>query len=64
MDVDLRDADRRRVERWEREVDGDFGAEVTHLGGGPPRSKPNAPIRNKAVTFDKPESEHCGCRNI
>jgi hypothetical protein len=62
MDVDrLEETDRWRVERWERDVDGDFGAESTQ-GGGPPRSKPNAPVRKRAVTFNEPESEEGQCQ--
>lgn len=63
MDLNcLEGTDRRRVERWEKEVDGNVGnvgAGVTHfdLGGGPPRSKPSAPVRNRAVTFNEPENE-------
>jgi hypothetical protein len=37
-----------------------FRADID-LGVGPPRSKPNAPVYNKAVTFNEPEDENGKC---
>ena len=40
------------------------GPDFDDVRGGPPRSKPNAPVRNKAVTFNKPESDEGKCQLV
>ena len=64
MDVDrLAGAERRQVEgAVARVADGSRGPDFDDVTGGPPRSKPNTPVRNKAVTFNEPENDDGKCQ--